>query len=77
MTLPRPTSLPVPAVVGIATSGVWSPLLKKYLVLATVEAPYSELGSLVEIEVTVEGERKKAPARVVKRPFFDPPRKKA
>lgn len=63
--------------IGVATSGVWSPLLKKYIVIATVEAPYSLLGSLVEIEVTVEGERKRAPASVVKRPFFDPPRKKA
>ncbi len=63
--------------VGIATSGVWSPLLKKYIVLGTLEAPFSDVGTAVEIEVTVEGERLRAPARVVPRPFFDPPRKRA
>lgn len=63
--------------IGHATSGVWSPLLKKYLVLATLDAAYAIPGTVVEMEVTVEGERKKAPATVVKKPFFDPPRKKA
>ncbi|HYM39943.1 MAG TPA: aminomethyltransferase family protein, partial [Thermoplasmata archaeon] len=63
--------------IGHATSGVWSPLLKKYLVLATVEASYALPGSAVEIEVSVEDERRRAPATAVKRPFFDPPRKRA
>jgi len=63
--------------VGLGTSGVWSPLLKRYIVIGTVESSYARIGSVVEIEVTVEGERKRAPATVVKRPFFDPPRKKA
>jgi len=63
--------------VGYATSGVWSPLLKKYIALATVETPYSQLGSLLEIEVTVEGVRKRAPATVVPRPFFEPERKRS
>ncbi len=62
--------------IGLATSGVWSPLLKRYIVLATVESPHAQIGSVVEMEVTVEGERKRAPAVVVKRPFFDPARKK-
>lgn len=63
--------------IGIATSGVWSPLLKKYVALATVDAAYAKPGSTMDIEVTVEGERRRAPARVVPRPFYDPPRKKA
>ncbi len=63
--------------IGFATSGVWSPLLKRYIVIGTVESPYARPGSALEMEVTVEGERKRAPALVVKRPFFDPPRKKA
>jgi glycine cleavage system aminomethyltransferase T len=29
------------------------------------------------MEITVEHRRKRAAARVVKKPFFDPPRKKA
>ncbi len=63
--------------VGYGTSGVWSPLLKRYLVLATLDAPYAAPGSVVDIEVTVESYRTRAPATVVKKPFFDPPRKKA
>ncbi len=62
--------------IGLATSGVWSPLLKRYIVIGTVDSPYAAIGSRLDIEVTVEGERKRAPAVVVKRPFFDPPRKK-
>ena len=63
--------------VGYATSGVWSPLLKRYLVLATLDAAYTRPGTVVEMEVTIEGERRRAPATVVRKPFFDPPRKKA
>lgn len=63
--------------IGKATSGVWSPMLKKYIAIATVASSHSRLGTVVEMEVTVEGERKRAPATVVKRPFFDPERKKS
>jgi len=63
--------------VGRATSGTWSPLLKKNLALATVEARFAEVGTVLKIEQTVEFERKYVTARVVKRPFFDPPRKKS
>ena len=63
--------------VGHATTGAWSPLLKKYIALATVAKQSAELGNYLEIEVTVEYTRKTAGARVVKLPFFDPPRKKA
>ncbi len=63
--------------IGRATSGVWSPLLKKYVVLATLESAFAEPGTVVEMEVTIEDERKRAPATVVRKPFFDPPRKKA
>jgi aminomethyltransferase len=50
--------------------------LKKNLALATVEAAYARPGTTLDIEVTVEWERKTVPATVVKLPFFDPPRKK-
>jgi len=62
--------------VGRATSGCWSPALKKYIALATVGAEFSSMGTRLEMEVTIEGERKRAPAVVAKRPFFDPPRKR-
>ena len=34
-------------------------------------------GTTVDLEMTVEYTRKRAPAKVVKLPFFDPPRKRA
>lgn len=63
--------------VGRATSGTWSPILKSYVVLARVPPRLGEPGSRVFIEETVEGERFAIGARVVKLPFFDPPRKKS
>jgi aminomethyltransferase len=63
--------------VGYATSGCWSPLLQKYIVLAHVEAALAAEGTRLEIEMTVEHRRKRAKARVVKKPFFDPERKRA
>jgi aminomethyltransferase len=62
--------------VGRATSGAWSPTLKKKLALATVLASKAEPGTRLDFEVTVEHERHTVPATVVARPFFDPPRKK-
>jgi aminomethyltransferase len=63
--------------VGYATSGCWSPLLKKYIALAHLESTHSEPGTEVALELTVEHRRKKATATVVKTPFFDPERKRA
>jgi aminomethyltransferase len=63
--------------VGYATSGCWSPLLKKYLALAHVEMPHGALGQTVDMEITVEHRRRRALARIVKLPFFDPERKRA
>ncbi len=62
---------------GQATSGAWSPLLKKNLALATVAAPYERLGTRLQIEVTAEYHRGRVAATVVRTPFFDPPRKRA
>jgi len=63
--------------VGQATSGTWSAILKDNLALATVESAYAEPGTALQIEVTVEYERRRVPAIVTKTPFFDPPRKRA
>ncbi|MGQ0704499.1 MAG: aminomethyltransferase family protein [Gemmatimonadales bacterium] len=63
--------------IGYATSGVWSPLLKQYLALAHLESGFATPGTPAELEVTVEHHRHCAAARVVKLPFFDPPRKRA
>ncbi len=61
--------------VGYATSGVWSPLLKKYICLAHLQGEV--LGGELEIEFTIEHRRKRARASLAKKPFFDPPRKRA
>jgi aminomethyltransferase len=63
--------------VGYATSGTWSPLLKKYLVLGHVDSKHGAPETELELEMTVEHRRKRATAIVRKLPFFDPPRKKA
>ncbi|MGZ5091544.1 MAG: aminomethyltransferase family protein [Burkholderiales bacterium] len=62
---------------GYATSGGWSPLLKKYIALAHMRSRWAQPGTEIEMEVTVEHQRKRAPARVVKKPFFNPERKRA
>jgi aminomethyltransferase len=74
------TSVPIYAgdrQVGYATSGGWSPLLKQYIALAHLEAPFAQPGTPVRMEVTVEHRRKQAEARVTKLPFFNPDRKRA
>jgi aminomethyltransferase len=63
--------------IGRGTSGTWSRLLKKYIVIARVEPQYGKLGSHFFIEEMVEARAYAIPATVVKMPFFDPPRKKS
>lgn len=63
--------------VGYATSSTWSPLLKRYIALAHLEASFATPGRRVEFEITVEHRRQRAAARVAKLPFFDPERKRA
>jgi aminomethyltransferase len=62
--------------VGKVTSHTWSPILKKYIALTSVHARHAEPGTLLQMEHTVEFERRKVPAKVVKTPFFDPERKR-
>jgi aminomethyltransferase len=63
--------------IGQATSSTFSPILKKFIAIGTVESQFANLGTKVEVEITVEFSRQQATATVVKTPFFDPPRKKA
>jgi glycine cleavage system T protein (aminomethyltransferase) len=63
--------------VGKATSTTWSPVLKKMIALAIVESAHSQPGTRLQMEVTVEAVRRKASAKVVKLPFFNPARKTA
>lgn len=72
-------SIPLSSVgrqVGYATSSCWSPLLKKYIALAHVEAAHAQPGTLLMFELMVQHKRRYTPARVVQLPFFDPARKR-
>jgi glycine cleavage system T protein (aminomethyltransferase) len=63
--------------VGKATSTTWSPVLKRMIALASVERPHHAEGTEVQFEMTVEAVRHRVGAKVVKTPFFSPPRKTA
>lgn len=60
------------AQIGQATSMTFSPILKKYIAIGTVNRPHGRLGSEVDIEITIEYTRKRAPARIVNTPFYSP-----
>lgn len=62
--------------VGRATSGTWSPVLKKNVAIASVDAAHEPAGSWLQVEWTVEGHRGRIGAAVVPMPFFEPPRKR-
>ena len=63
--------------VGYVTSSTFSPILKKYIALATIRRDFARPGSRVDFELTVEFVRHKVRATVVKTPFFDPARKRS
>ena len=63
--------------VGYATSGAWSPLLKRYMALAHLESSSAAPDTELRMEVTVEHRRKQATAYVTPLPFFNPDRKRA
>ncbi len=65
------------AQIGQATSSAFSPILKQYIALATLESAHAAIGARVDLEVTIEYVRHKVAATVVKLPFYDPPWKKA
>ena len=63
--------------IGYVTSSTFSPILKKYVALATIRRAFAEPGTRVDVELTVEFVRHRVPAAVVKTPFFDPVRKRS
>jgi aminomethyltransferase len=60
---------------GYATSGTWSPILKKNIALATVEKEYDTIGSELQFQVSVEHRQHTVSAIVSKTQFFNPERK--
>jgi aminomethyltransferase len=63
--------------VGKATSTTWSPTLKKLIALASVDSRVAGAGTELDMELTVDHQRKQVRVAVAKLPFFDPPRKRA
>lgn len=63
--------------IGYATSGTWSPILKKNIALATIEKKYEKIGSTVQIEFTVEHIRHTVTATIRDHQFYNPDRKKS
>jgi aminomethyltransferase len=67
--------------VGNVTSAAWSPTAKRNLALAMVDAPHFAMGATVWAEIYLNRElqwqRRMARARVVERPFYAPPRRRA
>jgi aminomethyltransferase len=57
--------------VGVVTSGVRSPILRKNIALCRIDVRHSALGSEVEVG-KLDGFQKRIPARVVRFPFYDP-----
>jgi aminomethyltransferase len=62
--------------VGYATSGVWSPTLKKYIALGHLQPAYAAPGSTVTIDLDIDRFRRPFSAKVAKLPFFNPGRKR-
>ena len=67
----RGAALPGRRQVGRATSGTWSPTLKKNIALGSVDAALRGGWHAVEIEWTVEARRGRVGATVAPMPFFD------
>lgn len=65
------------AQVGKATSGTWSPTLKRNIALGSVAARHAAPGTVLAIEWTVEAIRRRVSATVAPLPFLDLPRKRA
>ena len=63
--------------IGYATSGAWSPILKRYIALAHIKTEYSKEGTMLDFELKIEHFRKLTPAKIVSTPFFDPERKRS
>jgi aminomethyltransferase len=63
--------------VGRATSSTWSPTLKKMIALATLSSRVAEPGTKLDMEFTVDHQRRRVGVTVAKLPFFDPARKRA
>lgn len=63
--------------IGYATSGTWSPSLKKNIAIATIQKGYDKAGTKIQFEVTVEHTRHTVSAIVGPTQFYNPDRKRS
>ena len=63
--------------IGRATSGTFSPLLKRSIALGRLPAKHAVPGTIVGLEWAIEETRHEIPATVVPLPFLDLPRKRS
>ena len=66
--------------VGAVTSAVWSPTAKRNIALATLDAAYANshrLWAEIYLNKELKWDKVSAHCRVVERPFFNPPRRRA
>ena len=63
--------------IGYATSGCWSPLLKRYIALAHIKCEYARENFEIKFETKIEHIRKLIPAIITKIPFYNPKRKRS
>ncbi len=61
--------------VGVVTSAMRSPILKKNIALCRIAIEHSEIGTEVEVG-KLDGHSKRLPAKVVPFPFYDPEKKR-
>jgi aminomethyltransferase len=62
--------------IGKATSGTWSPIVKKNLALASVKNEFARPGTKLKMEYTVQYQRETVSAVVTPMPFYNPEHKK-
>lgn len=63
--------------VGYCSSGTWSPLLKRYICLGTVQSAFAEVGQALKMDTLIDFDRERVTARVVDRPFYQPRRQRS
>ena len=63
--------------IGRVTSSTWSPVLKQMIAIATIDAAQAAVGTVVEVEYTVDAVRHRVGATTTALPFFNPTRKTA
>jgi len=63
--------------VGYATSGCWSPIMKRNIALAHIQSDFADIGTTLDFEIKIEHFRHLTPASVVETPFYNPDRKRS